>query len=80
MNSGVIKLERLWINTAGIRQEFRFDWSNDRHHAVEIKPPFGAHQIAAAAMHLGKSSIEAVQVAIDLDSSCGNGIDSLTFG
>lgn len=32
---------------------------------------------AMAAMHLGKSAKEAVQVAIDLDSGCGNGIDVL---
>lgn len=33
--------------------------------------------LARAAMHLGKSSREAVEVAIALDSGCGNGIDEL---
>lgn len=32
---------------------------------------------AAAALHLGKTAREAVQVACDLDSGCGNGIDTL---
>lgn len=35
---------------------------------------------AMAAMHLGKSAVEAVEVACALDSGCGNGIDALTFG
>ena len=32
---------------------------------------------AIAAMHLGKNAREAVEVAIALDSGCGNGIDTL---
>lgn len=32
---------------------------------------------ALAAMHLGKTAREAVEVAIALDSGCGNGIDTL---
>lgn len=34
-------------------------------------------EYARAALHLGKSAAEAVQVAIDLDHNCGNGIDTL---
>jgi hypothetical protein len=34
---------------------------------------------ALAAMHLGKTAREAVEVAIALDSGCGNGIDTLTL-
>jgi 20S proteasome alpha/beta subunit len=34
-------------------------------------------EFARAAMHLGKSAYEAVQVAIDLSPGCGNGIDTL---
>lgn len=34
---------------------------------------------AMAAMHLGRLAREAVRVACELDSSCGNGIDTLTF-
>lgn len=34
---------------------------------------------ALAAMYLGKTAREAVEVAIALDSGCGNGIDTLTF-
>ena len=34
---------------------------------------------ALAAMHLGKTAREAVEVAIALDSGCGNGIDALTL-
>lgn len=42
------RLEKLWINTTIERQEIRFDWSNDRHHAVAIEPPYGPAQIAKA--------------------------------
>lgn len=34
---------------------------------------------ALAAMHLGKTAQEAVEVAIHFDSGCGNGVDVLTF-
>lgn len=34
---------------------------------------------ALAAMYLGKTAREAVEVAIALDSGCGNGIDTLTL-
>ena len=34
---------------------------------------------AMAAMHLGCSAVAAVEVACALDSSCGNGIDTLDF-
>lgn len=34
---------------------------------------------ALAAMHLGRDSREAVEVACALDSNCGNGIDMLTL-
>lgn len=37
-------------------------------------------EFARAAMHLGKTAVEAVEVAIALDHGCGNGIDVLTFG
>lgn len=33
-------------------------------------------EFARAAMHLGKSAAESVQVACDLDINCGNGIDT----
>lgn len=35
---------------------------------------------AMAAMHLGQTAKQAVQVACDLDIYCGNGIDTLTLG
>lgn len=35
---------------------------------------------ALAAMHCGKSAVEAVEVASIFDSGCGNGIDVLTHG
>lgn len=35
---------------------------------------------ALAAMHLGRTAKEAVQVACDLDVFCGQGIDTLTLG
>ncbi len=34
---------------------------------------------ALAAMHLGKTAAEAVEVACHFDAGCGNGIDTLTF-
>jgi len=36
-------------------------------------------EYAMAAMHVGKSAREAVEVAIALDCGCGNGIDELTL-
>lgn len=36
-------------------------------------------EFARAAMHLGKSAREAVEVASALDVNCGNGIDTLTL-
>lgn len=36
-------------------------------------------EYADAAMYLGKTAYEAVEVAIALDSGCGNGIDCLTL-
>lgn len=44
----------------------------DAHHAIGSGRDF-----AAAAMYLGKTAREAVEVAIALDSACGNGIDTL---
>lgn len=35
---------------------------------------------ALAAMHLGKSAAEAVEVACALDSGCGDGVDALAMG
>ena len=35
---------------------------------------------ALAAMHCGKTAAEAVALTCLLDSSCGNGVDTLTFG
>jgi hypothetical protein len=34
-------------------------------------------ELARAAMYLGKTAFEAVEVACALDSACGNGIDTL---
>lgn len=34
---------------------------------------------ALAAMHLGKTAAEAVEVACVFDSACGNGVDVITF-
>lgn len=34
---------------------------------------------ALAAMHLGRSASDAVGVACQFDSGCGNGVDTLTF-
>lgn len=43
-----IKLEKIWVSEFEGRKELRFDWSNDRHHAVVIEYPHGADQIAKA--------------------------------
>jgi len=49
----------------------------------KIESPFYAigsgRDYAMAAMHLGHSAMEAVEVACALDSGCGNGIDTLTL-
>lgn len=34
---------------------------------------------AITAMHLGKSAVEAVEIAIIFESGCGNGVDELTL-
>lgn len=48
---------------------------------VRYEQPFVAigsgREYARAAMHLGCSATRAVEVAMALDSSCGNGIDTL---
>lgn len=46
----------------------------DKFHAIGC-----GRDYAMAAMLLGKSAKEAVKVASQLDSSCGNGVDTLTF-
>lgn len=46
----------------------------DQHHAIGCGRDF-----ALAAMYLGKTAREAVEVAIALDSGCGNGVDTLEF-
>ena len=49
----------------------------------KIESPFYAtgsgRDYAMAAMHLGKNAREAVEVAIALDSGCGNGVDTMTY-
>jgi len=49
----------------------------------KIESPFYAigsgRDYAMAAMHLGKTAPEAVEVAMALDSSTGNGIDTMTL-
>lgn len=39
----------------------------------------GGRDFAMAAMHLGRSASEAIEVAIALTATCGNGIDTLTL-
>lgn len=48
-----ITLENIWINQSIDPQNFRYtelrlDWSNARHHAVRIQPPFGVTQVTKA--------------------------------
>jgi hypothetical protein len=49
----------------------------------KIESPFFAigsgRDFAMAAMHMGRNSVEAVEVALALDSGSGNGIDTMTF-
>ncbi len=48
---------------------------------IEIREPFfaigGGCDFALTAMHLGKNAIEAVRIACELDTACGNGVDYL---
>ena len=50
---------------------------------VRYEQPFASigsgREFARAAMHLGKTAREAVELACALDSACGNGIDELAF-
>ncbi len=55
----------------GCRHPLRFE---DKFFAIGS----GCH-FALAAMYLGKSAIEAIEVASHFDPSCGNGINSLRF-
>jgi len=52
-------------------------------HPIKFPPQHFAigsgRDFALAAMHLGKSASEAVEVACALDNGCGNGIDQLAF-
>lgn len=52
-------------------------------HPVKFPPQQFAmgsgRDFALAAMHCGRTAIDAVEVAIALDSGCGNGVDALTF-
>lgn len=45
-------LKKLWLNDSrphgGNNVEIRFDWDNDRHHAVRIDPPFGRDEVERA--------------------------------
>ena len=56
----------------------------DTPYPYQVDSPFWAigsgAPYAMAAMHLGKSAREAVEVACALDSNCGNGIDELVLG
>jgi hypothetical protein len=50
---------------------------------IEINDSFfaigGGCDFAITAMYLGKNAVEAVQITCELDTGCGNGIDSLTL-
>lgn len=50
---------------------------------VILEEPFAAigsgRDLAVAAMHCGKSAVEAVEIACLYNSGCGNGIDVLTW-
>lgn len=52
-------------------------------HPLLVEDPFYAmgsgRDYALAAMHLGYSAAEAVEVACALDTGCGNGMDALEF-
>ena len=59
-------------------------WKYERTpHPVKFPPQMFAigcgRDFALAAMHLGKTAPEAVEVACHFDSACGNGVDTLTF-
>jgi hypothetical protein len=44
-------IEKIWLNdkcSMADRMEIRVDWSNDRHHAFTIRPPYGEKQVANA--------------------------------
>jgi ATP-dependent protease HslVU (ClpYQ) peptidase subunit len=59
-----------------------FIWKYERTpHPLKLPPQHFAmgsgRDFALAAMHLGKTAAEAVEVACVFDSACGNGIDTL---
>ncbi len=61
---------RVWLYTSGpVAAEF-----HDRHFAIGSGRDF-----AIAAMHLGKTAVEAVEIACLFDNYCGNGVDTLEF-
>lgn len=49
-------------------------WMEERFHAIG-----SGREFALAAMYLGKTAKQAVEVACALDAYCGNGIDTLTL-
>jgi hypothetical protein len=50
----VVQLKKIWINEFKDRRELRMDWSNDRHHAVEISHPCGPDQVAKALQDMAR--------------------------
>lgn len=42
------KINNTWMSVTSMEKQIRLDWSNDRHHAVVIDPPYGKHEMVAA--------------------------------
>ncbi len=70
-----------WQNIILIEANGKPSIYNRTPHAIQYEQRCVAigsgREYAMAAMHLGKSAREAVEVAIALDPGCGNGIDAL---
>lgn len=70
-----------WSGLLVIRRDRPIEKYERTPHAVRFEDNQFAigcgRDFALAAMHLGKTAREAVEVAIHFDSGCGNGIDTL---
>jgi hypothetical protein len=54
------KMTRLWHNEIGgppsfRRLELRIDFDNDRHHAVQVEPPYSVSEVAMALHTLARN-------------------------
>jgi ATP-dependent protease HslVU (ClpYQ) peptidase subunit len=74
-------VEALLIKGKGKNRKV-FHYENNTPYPLQFKPPFAigiGQSFALAAMACGKDAVEAVEIAIQFDSTCGGDIQTFTF-